>query len=697
MKLHRLKIPPGKRIAVDTETTGLLARQGCRPFAVSMCNEEGVTGYCEWPVDPHTRRVMPRRGDLATLRSFMADDRRTKVFQHAEFDVTMLEQFRCPTKGRIEELMFASHCANTLEPSFGLKQLAKKYLHAQYQSQDVLEKETKRARGLVKKFWIENNCAGLKRDKKELAWNEKGRKEFPISQSHKADYWLLQHFNTDMHHVVPEYAIEDAVTTMTLFLMYEQELKEEGTWESYEVEVRLWPVTHAMIARGVRVNPATTRKEIAEKGKIERVHLKELIKKTWPDFNPNSDPQVRKLLFDKCALPIYKETATGLPSIAAETLAMYRDEYPVLNTLLKYRHATKAVQFFKGYEALTVKDKINEGGFCIHPGFKQVGAKTSRYSCSDPNLQNVPDAATSRSIEPIQGKAPFEPRPGYYWFSYDYEQIEVKIFAVVAEITSMLEAIHAGRDIHTECANRAWGGKGNPSAIWAARDALELDTGEAPGTDAVREAVAQFPNFTGNALAEAWLRTFDYDISAAEKSVGKKNSKTKAKSIVFGKLFVGGPLAIMDSLKCTYEEAAEFLNVFDKAFPEMKPAMRAIMNQGERDGFITTLYGRRIAVDPYFSYRAVNYMVQGSAAGLLKQALINTSAYLDTLWNIDAHIVLTIHDEITFEIKIEDAHPWLLRRLKKIMEDTKGVISCPTPVAVSRVVKRWDMEEKITL
>jgi len=333
--------------------------------------------------------------------------------------------------------------------------------------------------------------------------------------------------------------------------------------------------------------------------------------------------------------------------------------------------------------------------------FNQVGPRTGRFSCRKPNMQNVANALTTRSPMPIQARTPFVPRPGYVWYAIDYSQLEVRIFADVSQEPSMLEALDSGEDLHDVCTNKAWGGKDNPAAIRAAIHSLEFD-GTGDGTkvkkfwDKEGVALRDIPTMEQSAkvyLADKWLAEFDYNIVKAEKSISKKTSRAKAKMILFAKLFGGGPNAIKDLLYCDYHEAAEFLRDYDGAFPEIVQYIRDLSEEASGAGYIMDCFGRRIAVDPDTAYRAVNYKVQGSAASLLKQSMRRTHAYLKKT-KLDAHLLLTIHDEIVFEVRKTHAKRNVLQELCRIMEDHGGAFGVPTPVEIDKVTESWNVKKK---
>ncbi len=235
----------------------------------------------------------------------------------------------------------------------------------------------------------------------------------------------------------------------------------------------LWPTTYAMETRGVRVDLEFAEDEIERLADEAAIERRKVDRKAWQGFNIRSTVHLAKLV-EQLGITIRKRTKTGKPSVDAVTLSQYMDNDTV-RSLLRYRTMTKGISsFFGRYHVLAVQDE-NTGENIIHPNFNQVGPATGRYSCRDPNLQNAADPNKTRAFETIRARAPFGPREGYTWYCADYAQQEMRYFAHVAQEPFMLEALRDGRDIHTECANKAWGGHDNLGAINAAIDALELD------------------------------------------------------------------------------------------------------------------------------------------------------------------------------------------------------------------------------
>jgi DNA polymerase I-like protein with 3'-5' exonuclease and polymerase domains len=702
---------PGNVVAVDTETTGLDTWKGCRPFGFSFCGKSGETAWFEWPVHPRTRAVLPIRKEWKLVRDFMEDERVLKVFHNAAFDVRMFEAIgiypagpggRLHDGGQFEETMFMAHVHNSMEPRFGLKQLAFKYCSYELDDQKTLQKTVLRLRRVAKKLgWA-------------TAYDERGR------AATAADYWLPAAFalrQPDLlregeSDVCKEYGVGDAVRTMLLYTFYAERFDEEpNAWDTYRRERDLWAVTYRMVSRGVRLRVNAVAKEVATTKKKLAVQHAIVQRAAWKGFRIRSNPDLGKLFYKRLKLPVTRRTAkTNQPETTFEAFQDHAD-HPIIKAFFRWRSADKALgTYFQRYEWNAVDDHVPGSRHRIlHPDFQQMGPRTGRYACRNPNIQNVPDAVSTRGRgkELIQARHCFGPRDGYVWYHYDYHQMEPRIFADVAQEKFMLQAIAEGRDMHTECANKAWGGQTDPS-IRAARIALEFPGTGAPeqpnkavvaaweGLQLKATQVARLSQKDQEHLAANWLAQHLGNIVKAEATLGKKTSRANAKLVFFLKTYGGGANALAAFLGVPLPTATQFLADYDVAFPRIKGYQRELTRQAELDGCIRNMYGRKLMVDPDKPYTAVDYMVQGSAADTLKVAMIRTARYLKAS-GLDAHLVLTIHDEIVFEFLKRHAYWSVLLELKKIMEDHQGHFGVPLPIGIEKTVLRWDRKTKLQL
>lgn len=655
-----MNISDGSVIAIDTETTGLDAYHGCCPFAVSMCDENGDTWYCEWPVNPFTREVTPDPAELEFVRSIMENPSIVKVMHNGKFDCRMLEvNFGIRLLGKLEETLFAARVCRTDELNYKLKYLADRYCGVNQDDQDELQQQTIKCR----------------RRGKALGYK--------IGDAVPEDYWLARHLDPESR-LCETYAVQDVVRTMLLWLMYDrQALDAEGVREMYNMEMTLWHITMDLERRGVNIHLDKVERNLETcKNRIHTLH-EEMVRLAGKEFNISSSPQLQKILFDERGLEPLVLTDKGSRSTGKKALKAYEDTDPFVKALAQCRIATKLVDtFFEKYPAYAVPDHIVKGGFCIHTELHGAGTRTGRFTSTNPNLQQTKrpgEDAPSEDDEFGQAevRGVFGPRKGYRWYCIDYSNLEMILFASLAKEQKLLDAWNAGIDLHTATANSVWGGVGNERGVDEIRHDLGLPVNR-------RHEAREF------------LASFDWDIVKAQASFGSKRLRTRAKNLNFAKIFGGGYRAVMQFIGCSQQEAERFLRDYDTTFPGITPFIWALSNQARRDGYIRNPYGRKLDVPSEQAYKAVNYLVQSSAADLMKTAMITCDGFLKST-GLDAHLVLTIHDELVFEIREEHCYKWLLRGLCDLMKDHGGRFCVDLGVDCTRVMHSWDKKEKVAL
>lgn len=610
-------IPSGRYIACDTETTGLHVWLGAKPFYFSFCNEIGETAKFRWRVDPLTRQPIPEKKSLEEMKAFFWDMKRIKVFHNSKFDIRMLESVGIKVRGLVEDTYFAAHTLRTNELTHALKPLAKKYLGFPDEDEKALDAEVARQRRIAKKKgW---NIAIEGRD---------GPK--PV----KADMWLAEDKFLDA------YGVGDAERTILLWKVLKEELEADPVcMQFYRRELKLQSITMRMEARGVSLRRKVAERELKEHREKAENCLTLLRKEVGPEFNPASPSQVSDFVYGKLKMPVQHYTDTGRPSTNIN--ALLEMDHPTVRVLQQYNSASDAVNnFFQKYLDLSVPEN---GIHILHPEFNQVGPATGRFSCRNPNLQNAPNAITSRSPYPIQARSPFGPRPGYTWWHYDYSAEEVWIFADGAKEEKLLKALYAGLDPHGEAADFVWG-KGT-----VAREAAQ----------------------------------------------GLKTARGKAKMLLFGILYGMGIKSCARFLKVSNQEASGILDRYHTHYTRIKPFMEEMNRRVELDGYVKTAWGRKIFVDRGFGYKATNYYVQGTGADVMKEAMFNVQSYLNREHDVDAHLVLTIHDELVLELNDRDFDPGFLQRIREIMEDHQGMLGIKKlPVEIARTKDSWDKKEE---
>jgi len=359
-----------------------------------------------------------------------------------------------------------------------------------------------------------------------------------------------------------------------------------------EIEIPLVPVLVDMEAAGILVDRVLL-------GEMSRGFNKELTqleldiyRAAGGEFNINSTPQLRTVLFERLKLPVQKRTKTGASTDVEvlEQLATMGHEVPRL--LIEYRELTKLkstyIDALPGY--------IQADGR-VHTSFNQTGAATGRLSSSDPNLQNIP-VRTRRGGEIRRA---FVAPPEHLLLIADYSQVELRLLAHFSDDPAFVTAFQRGGDIHRQTA------------------AVIFDVPE--------------ENVTGEMRA-------------------------RAKTINFATIYGQGALALSRQLGITLDEAKAFIKHYFERFSGVRAWLDKTVDEARQRGFVETLFGRRRYIpelrDRNFSIRsfgertATNSPLQGSAADLIKIAMIRIHAALKAA-NLRTRMLLQVHDELVFE------------------------------------------------
>lgn len=640
----------GNLVSFDTETTGLYPWLGDQPYAFSFCNLAGQTAYFQFDVDPLTRNVIYTQPNIGRIGSFLGDATIAKVGHNIKFDIRHCEQGpKLVTRGEINETEFLARIANPTEITHALKPLCKKYGGLDDEDLNLLGTATKACR-----FYARAKGWKLGPDPEADYWMCRAVWKAANKGCAKAKEFVAR-FPT-LGNLCEKYATLDAVRTIFLYQFYTPMLEQLNLTDVYRREMLLWPVIYAMESRGVRVDVEVARKEI--KFCEERCRqLRKKIEAVFGEFNKEvSGDKLRKYLFSRekgcLALPYDARKVTAKkkePSVKREILEKLIDRVPVLADMIDFdKHGKASGDFFSRY--------IEHAGVTgiLHANFQQIGAKTARFSCREPNLQQVPKRAKKGEIM-RRVRSPFGPRDGYVWLHSDYKAIEARLFAEHAEEDTMCEVFASGEDIYQDLVNRV-------SAITS----LDLEM-----------------------LLEA---------QGGARQVCKNN--------FLGWTYGEGTFKMSNMLGIPSQAAELVILSLQQAYPKAMPFMERMQELAIRDGQIINRYGRAIPIPPpvmkdgkvyRFYYRAVNYLIQSTAADMMKAAMLRCANFLGENPEIDGHIVMTIHDELVFEIPREHLTRSLVRTLQDLMEDTGDVFKhVQTPTDVSITTQNWDDPTKLT-
>jgi len=410
---------------------------------------------------------------------------------------------------------------------------------------------------------------------------------------------------------ITQYAAEDADITLRLCKLFQQRLDEQGMTELYQtVEMPLVGVLATMEELGIRVDPVTLDAQRDKlQARIDQLRS-EILDRAKVDFNPDSPKQLGDVLFNQLGFKAVKKTKTGystdsevLEKLAAmtadELVNVAEDARPIPGLMVEYRMLTKLV----GTYLVALKDAIASDGR-VHARFNQTGAATGRLSSSDPNLQNIPiRTETGREI-----RKAFVAEPGSKLIAADYSQIELRVLAHLSEDPALIDAFNKGQDIHNAVAAQVFG--------------VEPD-----------------------------------DVS--------KEQRNRAKVINFGIIYGITAYGLARRIEgLDNASAAELIADYKKRFPGIDTFLDTCVQKAQRDGYVQTILGRRRIIEGIHDRNpnvralaerlAINSVVQGSAADLIKLAMVNLQQRIERE-SLPARLLLQIHDELVIEAPAEHA------------------------------------------
>ena len=387
-----------------------------------------------------------------------------------------------------------------------------------------------------------------------------------------------------------------AVAIRAVAPVIEAQLRAQGAWElATSLEFPLIQVLARMEHDGIlidrdyleKLNTDFGQKMMALEGTIQQL--------AGEEFNVNSNLQLQRILFDKLALPKTRKIKTGYSTDAAE-LEKLAASHPIITSLLEYREVSKLKNGFSEMLLALIDPQSRR----IHTTYEQATAATGRLSSSAPNLQNIP----IRGELGRQIRRAFIAPPGHILLSADYSQIELRVLAHLSEDEAFCQAFAEGHDFHATIAAKVYG--------------VELRQ----VTSAMRNQVKQF----------------SYGIAYGMSTYG-----------------------VSQRLGVEMDEAASFVETYYAQFPKVRNFLAAQVDKAKVDGFTTTMFGRRRYLPELLSSNfrlralgermALNAPIQGSAADILKKAMIGVDAALRQ--QPVAKMLLTVHDELVFEVSTD--------------------------------------------
>ncbi|MCK4502894.1 MAG: DNA polymerase I, partial [Desulfuromonadales bacterium] len=425
-------------------------------------------------------------------------------------------------------------------------------------------------------------------------------------------------------------AAEDADITWQLAEKLELDLDSKGAETLFrEIEMPLVSVLTRMEWRGIRIDADFLGELSGQLGKKQGILEVEIHALAGGSFNINSPKQLGEILFEKLELPKGKKTKTGW-STNVEVLTNLAQEHEIAAKILDYRSVGK----LKSTYTDALPKLINPATGRLHTSFNQAVTATGRLSSSEPNLQNIP----IRTAEGRRIREAFIPADGWVLLSADYSQVELRVMAHMADVTALKESFVAGEDIHKRTAS---------------------------------EIFNVFPEMVTDEM------------------------RRQAKTINFGVLYGMGAFSLGKDLGISRAEAQQFIDHYFERYPAVLKYLEEKKLEAQEHQYVTTLLGRRCAIPEinskngavrsYAERNAINYPIQGSAADIIKQAMVNIDRRLRHR-EYDVKMLLQVHDELVFEVPPDELEK--VRELVRIEMETAVTIDLPLQVDIG-IGQNW--------
>lgn len=428
------------------------------------------------------------------------------------------------------------------------------------------------------------------------------------------------------------YAAEDADITLRLHHALWPKLEAEPSLRKvYEdIEIPLVPVLAKMERTGVLIDANELRKQSQQLGKRMVELQQQAYAVAGHDFNLDSPKQLQAVLFDELGLPVKVKTPTGQPSTNEEALEAIADAHELPRVILDYRGLAKLRSTYTDKLAGIVNPRTGR----VHTSYHQGAVATGRISSSDPNLQNIP----VRTEEGRRIRQAFVAPQGWRILAADYSQIELRIMAHLSGDEGLVRAFAEGGDVHRATAAEVFG------------------------------------------------------VTPDEVTT---NQRRAAKAINFGLMYGMSAFGLARQLGVDRGEASDYMARYFSRYPGVRAFMDATREQAHQDGYVKTWFGRRLYLDNLSSRNqalragaeraAINAPMQGTAADIIKRAMIAVAAWTES--RDDVRLLMQVHDELVFEVR-EDAVDDVRANVERLMTGA-AELSVPLQVDIG-VGANWD-------
>jgi DNA polymerase-1 len=405
------------------------------------------------------------------------------------------------------------------------------------------------------------------------------------------------------------YAAEDADITLRLHGALYPRLRDTGRLAAIydDMEIPLIPVLQRMERTGVRLDVAMLERQGSELAREMNVIQQSAYEAAGGPFNLGSPKQLQEILFERLGLPVVRKTPKGQPSTAEDVLEELTGQHELPGLILSHRELAKLKSTYTDKLPL----QVDPGTGRVHTSYHQAVAATGRLSSSDPNLQNIP----VRTPQGRRIRQAFVPEAGHILVAADYSQIELRIMAHLSGDKGLISAFRDDKDIHRATAAEVFG---------VDQDAVSTD------------------------------------------------QRRSAKAINFGLIYGMSAFGLARQLNVERSAAQEYVDLYFARYPGVRDYMDRTRAQAKDDGFVETVFGRRLylpdirARNPqrrqYAERSAINAPMQGTAADIIKIAMLRASEWLENN-ETGVRLIMQVHDELVFEVpidKVDDVVPPLL-------------------------------------
>jgi DNA polymerase-1 len=433
-------------------------------------------------------------------------------------------------------------------------------------------------------------------------------------------------FNKVNLNIASDYAAEDADITLQMYDTIGEHLKKQKTLQKVlkDIELPLIPVLSDMEQKGTVIDSDILNLQSKNLGQRINGLEEQAFSMAGKEFNLSSPKQLQEILFDEMNIPVIEKTPGGQPSTAESVLQELAKQYELPQVILEHRTLSK----LKSTYTDRLPEQISEKTGRVHSTFHQAVTTTGRLSSSDPNLQNIP----IKTEEGRMIREAFVAPKGFDLISIDYSQIELRIMAHLSKDEGLITAFENGEDIHSATAKEVFG-------------------------------------------------------SADDQA------RRSAKAINFGLIYGMSAFGLGKALGVTRPEAADYIASYFGKYPGVKIYMDEMKAKAKDQGYVETAFGRRLYLPGIHSGRtrmaaeraAINAPMQGTAADIMKLAMINMHDYIKGTGN-DIHLILQVHDEVIVECPEKETKT-TLKALEQIMTD---VTKLSVPLVVeSGVANNW--------